>query len=102
MRDVVARHFALLNGDVHDLVGSSAIANCVNMGHVSLHMGVGQNRFQCGIHPGFFQVQADRKSTRLNSSHSQISYAVFCLKKKKKNKTYEKRIKKHNTNKNIY
>src|SRR5205085_10434120 len=29
----------------------------------------------------------DRKSTRLNSSHSQISYAVFCLKKKKKNKT---------------
>src|SRR5688572_30955816 len=29
----------------------------------------------------------DRKSTRLNSSHSQISYAVFCLKKKKKNST---------------
>src|SRR2546427_8138596 len=27
----------------------------------------------------------DRKSTRLNSSHSQISYAVFCLKKKKNN-----------------
>src|SRR2546430_6175824 len=30
----------------------------------------------------------DRKSTRLNSSHSQISYAVFCLKKKKKRKIY--------------
>src|SRR2546430_12513462 len=29
---------------------------------------------------------ADRKSTRLNSSHSQISYAVFCLKKKKDTK----------------
>src|SRR2546430_8506960 len=29
----------------------------------------------------------DRKSTRLNSSHSQISYAVFCLKKKKKHQT---------------
>src|SRR2546427_1557267 len=29
---------------------------------------------------------ADRKSTRLNSSHSQISYAVFCLKKKKETK----------------
>src|SRR2546430_5659753 len=28
--------------------------------------------------------ELDRKSTRLNSSHSQISYAVFCLKKKKK------------------
>src|SRR2546430_13379268 len=30
----------------------------------------------------------DRKSTRLNSSHSQISYAVFCLKKKKQNNIY--------------
>src|SRR2546427_6181580 len=29
-------------------------------------------------------IEEDRKSTRLNSSHSQISYAVFCLKKKKK------------------
>src|SRR3989475_6784355 len=29
----------------------------------------------------------DRKSTRLNSSHSQISYAVFCFKKKKRNNT---------------
>src|SRR2546427_4838634 len=29
--------------------------------------------------------RVDRKSTRLNSSHSQISYAVFCLKKKKQN-----------------
>src|SRR2546430_3904766 len=32
-------------------------------------------------------VKVDRKSTRLNSSHSQISYAVFCLKKKKEAKT---------------
>src|SRR2546421_4299505 len=30
------------------------------------------------------EVVLDRKSTRLNSSHDQISYAVFCLKKKKK------------------
>src|SRR2546430_11494950 len=37
------------------------------------------------IHPGKDRLptQRDRKSTRLNSSHSQISYAVFCLKKKK-------------------
>src|SRR2546427_7645763 len=33
----------------------------------------------------------DRKSTRLNSSHSQISYAVFCLKKKKKNNNSKNR-----------
>src|SRR3712207_7905330 len=33
-----------------------------------------------------FDVSEDRKSTRLNSSHANISYAVFCLKKKKKRK----------------
>src|SRR2546430_13454042 len=37
----------------------------------------------------------DRKSTRLNSSHSQISYAVFCLKKKKKNDTQPYLLKHH-------
>src|SRR2546427_6017407 len=36
--------------------------------------------------PGRRGLELDRKSTRLNSSHSQISYAVFCLKKKKKTK----------------
>src|SRR2546430_6716771 len=36
-------------------------------------------------------IGADRKSTRLNSSHSQISYAVFCLKKKKKQHTSAQR-----------
>src|SRR2546430_3850463 len=34
----------------------------------------------------------DRKSTRLNSSHSQISYAVFCLKKKKKENNIQIRV----------
>src|SRR5256886_15676985 len=38
-----------------------------------------------------FTLQTDRKSTRLNSSHSQISYAVFCLKKKKKNNSNRRR-----------
>src|SRR2546427_2491965 len=36
----------------------------------------------------FTATVPDRKSTRLNSSHSQISYAVFCLKKKKKKKNF--------------
>src|SRR5256886_13703441 len=36
------------------------------------------------IAPGDGVTELDRKSTRLNSSHSQISYAVFCLKKKNK------------------
>src|SRR5256885_7559297 len=46
---------------------------------------------KCFVQTGNLRVahkancQADRKSTRLNSSHLVISYAVFCLKKKKKN-----------------
>src|SRR2546427_3632187 len=42
------------------------------------------SRALCGLVPD--GPRADRKSTRLNSSHSQISYAVFCLKKKKTTK----------------
>src|SRR5688572_32417046 len=52
-----------------------------------------------GARPRRRERREDRKSTRLNSSHSQISYAVFCLKKKKKkkkNKTYKYK-KKHTT-----
>src|SRR5260221_7532900 len=37
--------------------------------------------------PGRLWLSGDRKSTRLNSSHTVISYAVFCLKKKKKTDT---------------
>src|SRR2546422_3629822 len=44
-------------------------------------------------------VRTDRKSTRLNSSHGYISYAVFCLKKKKKNErsqtTYRPALQRH-------
>src|SRR5438270_3894876 len=42
--------------------------------------------------PGTRIADLDRKCTRLNSSHSQISYAVFCLKKKKKNKYKHREI----------
>src|SRR2546427_5715698 len=51
--------------------------------------GLARGRGRTGIHRGArrlasaSQAARDRKSTRLNSSHSQISYAVFCLKKKK-------------------
>src|SRR5688572_31339884 len=42
-----------------------------------------RDRVLLGMHDEQLLERADRKSTRLNSSHSQISYAVFCLKKKK-------------------
>src|SRR2546427_9506669 len=54
----------------------------------SEHRGIGQSpreAFLWGMkHGGEREHRRDRKSTRLNSSHSQISYAVFCLKKKRK------------------
>src|SRR5690349_22069230 len=63
-------------------------------GHVSLELEGGDGLIVGGDalthslisfkHPEW-RPTADRKSTRLNSSHVEISYAVFCLKKKKKN-----------------
>src|SRR2546427_8575882 len=55
----------------------------------SSHEGEEDGRLRGGMHGPIYAsrtriVKPDRKSTRLNSSHSQISYAVFCLKKKKK------------------
>src|SRR5438874_10877583 len=56
----------------------------------------GQRRLARRLHRGRARGHAgrgDRKSTRLNSSHVEISYAVFCLKKKKrKNKNKQKKL----------
>src|SRR2546430_6437008 len=49
---------------------------------VVLRRRVGHSTFEVPM------AETDRKSTRLNSSHSQISYAVFCLKKKKKDRGF--------------
>src|SRR5690606_41899011 len=46
------------------------------------HSGTSRSYMRAALSP-----RIDRKSTRLNSSHVKISYAVFCLKKKKKNKS---------------
>src|SRR6516162_11082103 len=61
----------------------------------------GKHRADCSAPPARPR-RADRKSTRLNSSHLVISYAVFCLKKKKKKireckEVKKKRKIKHNT-----
>src|SRR2546428_2739678 len=45
----------------------------------------GSDRVRCSV-ACLKESSIDRKSTRLNSSHDQISYAVFCLKKKKNNR----------------
>src|SRR5947208_10291212 len=51
----------------------------------------GAMAFAFELMPRITRAQRDRKSTRLNSSHQIISYAVFCLKKKKKRKVHQKR-----------
>src|SRR2546427_8617391 len=65
------------------------------------HMDSGGQRLHGGVRDvGRVVVgrDRDRKSTRLNSSHSQISYAVFCLKKKKKDEnTTEQQNQQHVT-----
>src|SRR2546430_12633090 len=49
-------------------------------------VGITDKYWMAAIVPPQGEGFKDRKSTRLNSSHSQISYAVFCLKKKKHNR----------------
>src|SRR5204862_5777088 len=49
-----------------------------NRGHADCVWGIGVNNGKCGVDP---EDAEDRKSTRLNSSHVEKSYAVFCLEK---------------------
>src|SRR3712207_8353492 len=64
------------DGDAHALAGAVRQAD-----HAAHHL-VGVARINAEIHGDLDRL--DRKSTRLNSSHANISYAVFCLKKKKR------------------
>src|SRR5438874_9839221 len=63
--------------DANDIAQSAALA-LANAGYPTGHMG----KADAGTADWAMSL-ADRKSTRLNSSHVEISYAVFCLKKKK-------------------
>src|SRR2546430_4892383 len=66
-------------------VGELAEGQPVSRPAVSQHLKVLQSARLVSVQPqGNRRLYSDRKSTRLNSSHSQISYAVFCLKKKNK------------------
>src|SRR5688572_31842038 len=77
------RHLERSSGATVSVVACEAILVCQRHSWLSW-------RLKVFLPPKRGQLQSanvgheDRKSTRLNSSHSQISYAVFCLKKKKK------------------
>src|SRR2546430_12595110 len=65
---------------LHDALPiSSAVSSFTGVSSFGVNALANSSRAAAGT-----SVHSDRKSTRLNSSHSQISYAVFCLKKKKK------------------
>src|SRR5438874_10241997 len=83
--------------DLYTLSLHDALPICKHLAHAD-----GDESLRVEVHPGHgafkdfqvceriiqighgFLLRRDRKSTRLNSSHVEISYAVFCLKKKKK------------------
>src|SRR3712207_8142097 len=69
-----------------DLFGFLLVLRHVDFG---LHGGLLAPAGQDGL--SFLGQDLDRKSTRLNSSHANISYAVFCLKKKKTHRTASER-----------
>src|SRR2546430_14689112 len=67
------------------IVRCGAVPRFVDVDPQTLLMDV--SLLERAVTPRTRAIIPDRKSTRLNSSHSQISYAVFCLKKKKKKRT---------------
>src|SRR2546430_4981872 len=71
-------------GDVLKAINGQTVQNDRHVTRVLYELGVWSRATYTLNRDGKeFDTTVDRKSTRLNSSHSQISYAVFCLKKKK-------------------
>src|SRR5688572_22058642 len=80
---VERRHFAALR-DGNDAVNHHREVLKLDPKYIDAQITIGLYEYVVGALPLPIKI-LDRKSTRLNSSHSQISYAVFCLKKKKIN-----------------
>src|SRR3712207_9092154 len=78
-RSTLFPYTTLFRSRIPSMIVTLAV-NAVAQGLMVVHTG--------GYSPQDASSPADRKSTRLNSSHANISYAVFCLKKKKKKYNY--------------
>src|SRR2546422_3149200 len=81
-RSTLFPYTTLFRSDYAKPVASAVSTGKVQRGVLTCGTGLGMS-YAANRYPHV----RDRKSTRLNSSHGYISYAVFCLKKKKKNKT---------------
>src|SRR2546422_7968078 len=74
--------------EIYTLSLHDALPICISKeGHWLV--GAGAQKMLPEVLKGGQRVMIDRKSTRLNSSHGYISYAVFCLKKKKRHQQYD-------------
>src|SRR5256886_10443737 len=83
--DVKPAEYALQVGDTVRLHAVAYDSSGRAMPEAVIRWFASGGRFEGSVDStGLVSAGSDRKSTRLNSSHSQISYAVFCLKKKKK------------------
>src|SRR3712207_7263025 len=85
-RSTLFPYTTLFRSDAHaiDVVGGRPRARRPQCVAVDLAVEVHRVVVEVAERPGLERADAaDRKSTRLNSSHANISYAVFCLKKKK-------------------
>src|SRR2546427_8829866 len=110
MHCVSFSHFFFFNDTATTEIYTLSLHDALPISHGRFRPGRGTSLFQNAINRGAHSKRAsncgrerrgddkrpDRKSTRLNSSHSQISYAVFCLKKKKKTKN------EHHTTRQLY
>src|SRR5260221_5011012 len=76
--------FALAGKNVVGVDPNPRVQGALRSGLASIDEPELQTLVTAAINSGRLRVQTDRKSTRLNSSHTVISYAVFYLKKKKK------------------
>src|SRR5688572_32508858 len=81
LREVFRRYVVLPKWGAEMLALWTVHTYAWQLREVTTYVGVSSPEKRCGK-TTLLGVLIDRKSTRLNSSHSQISYAVFCLKKK--------------------
>src|SRR3712207_7635999 len=80
-RSKVAHHLILLAKNAEGYANLRYLASTAYMDGFYYHPRI-DKKVLAEHSKGIFALTADRKSTRLNSSHANISYAVFCLKKK--------------------